>query len=85
MDWPWTPTAYKAMNSLVRAPVEGEALSPAKTEPPVNMIVGGTAVMGEDGEGNTHREGEREGLGDVGLETGKGNNNQNVNKKYSSW
>jgi len=34
------------MNSLVRAPVEGEALGPAKTEPPVNMIVGGWVVMG---------------------------------------
>jgi len=34
------------MNSLVRAPVEGEALGPAKTEPPVNVIVGGRAVMG---------------------------------------
>jgi len=34
------------MNSLVRAPVEGETLGPAKTEPPVNMIVGGRAVMG---------------------------------------
>ena len=35
------------MNSLVRAPVEGEALGPAKTEPPVTVIVGGRAVMGE--------------------------------------
>jgi len=35
-----------AMNILVRAPVEGEALGPAKTEPPVNVIVGGRAVMG---------------------------------------
>jgi len=26
------------MNSLVRAPVEGEALGPAKTEPPVNGV-----------------------------------------------
>jgi len=34
------------MNSLVRAPVEGEALGPAKTEPPVNMIIGGRAVIG---------------------------------------
>jgi len=34
------------MNSLVRAPVEGEALGPAKTEPPVNGIVGGRVVMG---------------------------------------
>jgi len=40
------------MNILVRAPVEGEALGPAKTEPPVNVIVGGTVVMGEDGEEN---------------------------------
>jgi len=35
------------MNSLVRAPVEGEALGPAKTEPPVNVIVVGRSVMGE--------------------------------------
>jgi len=34
------------MSSLVRAQVEGEALGPAKTEPPVNVIVGGRAVMG---------------------------------------
>jgi len=35
------------MNILIRAPVEGEeALGPAKTEPPVNVIVGGRAVMG---------------------------------------
>jgi len=34
------------MNSLVRAPVEGEALGPARTEPPVNGIVGGRAVVG---------------------------------------
>jgi len=39
------------MNSLVRAPVEGEALGPAKTEPPVNVIVWGREVMGEDGNG----------------------------------
>jgi len=26
--------------------VEGEALGPAKTEPPVNVIAGGRAVMG---------------------------------------
>jgi len=35
-----------SMNSLVRSPVEGEALGPAKTEPPVNVTVGGRAVMG---------------------------------------
>jgi len=34
------------MNSLVRSPVEGEALGSAKTEPPVNVIVGGWAVIG---------------------------------------
>jgi len=34
------------MNSLIRAPVEGEALGPAKTEHLVNVIVGGRAVMG---------------------------------------
>jgi len=33
------------MNGLVRAPVEGEALGPAKTEHPVNVIVVGRAVM----------------------------------------
>jgi len=34
------------MNILVRAPVEGESLGPAKTESPVNVIVGGRAAMG---------------------------------------
>jgi len=34
------------MNILVRAPVEGEALGPAKTEPPVNVIVRRRVVMG---------------------------------------
>jgi len=34
------------MNSLVRAPVEGEALCPVKTEPPVNVIFGRRVVMG---------------------------------------
>jgi len=42
--------------------VAGEALGPAKTEPIVNVIVGGRAVMGENGEGNNHIEGERKGL-----------------------
>jgi len=53
------------MNSLVRAPVEGEALGPAMTEPSVNVIIGGRAVTGEDGEGNTHIVGEGEWLGDL--------------------
>jgi len=39
------------MNSLVRAPMEGEALGP---EPPVNVIVGGRVVMG-GGWGGEHR------------------------------
>jgi len=39
------------MNILVRAPVEGEALGPAKSEPPVNVIVGRRAVMGGGWEG----------------------------------
>jgi len=34
------------MNILVRAPVEGEALGPAKTEPPVKVTIGGRTVMG---------------------------------------
>jgi len=51
------------MNILVRAPVEGEALGPAKTESPVNVIVGGRALMGGGWEGNSHIEGEGERLG----------------------
>jgi len=35
------------MNIPVRSPVEGETLGPAKTEPPVNVIVGGRAAMRE--------------------------------------
>jgi len=34
------------MNILVRAPVEGEALGPAKAGPPVNVNVGGRVAMG---------------------------------------
>jgi len=34
------------MNSLVRSPVEGEALRPPKTELPVIVIVRGMVVMG---------------------------------------
>jgi len=50
------------MNILVRSPVEGEALGPAKTEPPVNVIVGWRVPMGEVW-GGEHKEGEGEGLG----------------------
>jgi len=39
------------MNSLVRAPVEGEALGPTKTEPPVNVIVVGRAPIEKGGRG----------------------------------
>jgi len=48
------------MYSLVRTPVEGEALGPAKSEPPVNVIVGGRAAMGEGwgGEHPYRRDGE---------------------------
>jgi len=60
--------------------VEGKAFGPAKTEPSVNVIVGGRMVMGGGRRREAHIEGEREELGDVGPETGKGNNN----KKYSS-
>jgi len=51
------------MNILVRAPVEGEALGPAKTEPPVNLIGGESAVIGGGWGGNTQIEGKVEGLG----------------------
>jgi len=34
------------MNILVRAPVEGETLGPAKARPSLNVIVGRRAVMG---------------------------------------
>ena len=51
------------MNSLVRAPVEGEALGPAKTEFPVNLIVWGRVVMERGWGGEAHIEGDREGLG----------------------
>jgi len=46
------------MNILVGAPVEGEALGPANTEPPVNYIVGGRAAMGGGWGGDTDKKGE---------------------------
>jgi len=45
------------MNILVRAPVDGEALGPAKTDPPVNVIVGGRVIMGGGWGEETHIEG----------------------------
>jgi len=53
--------------------VEGEALGPAKAGFPVNGIVGGRTVMGEDGEDNTHIEGEAVGVrGMLAWKQGKG-------------
>jgi len=61
------------MNSLVRAPVEGEALGPAKTGPPENRIVGERAVMG-GGWGGKHpfRRGEVGVRGMLAWKPGKG-------------
>jgi len=63
----------EAMNSLVRAPVEGKALSSAKSEPPVNMIVGGRALMwgGWRGE-HPYRRGGGGVMGMLALKLGKG-------------
>jgi len=52
MVWPRAPTAYVAENSLVGAPGEGEALGPAKVEPPVQGNMG-LAIRGMY-RGNTH-------------------------------
>jgi len=60
------------MNSLVRAPMEGEALVPAKTVPPVNMIFGGRMVMGGGWGGKAYIEGEGEGLGGCWLRNQEG-------------
>jgi len=57
------------MNILVRAPVEGEALSPTKTELPVNKIVRGREVMG-GGWGGEQGGGAR---GTLAWKSGKGN------------
>jgi len=43
------------MNSLVRAPVEGEALGPAKTEPTVKVIVVGVVMAGRWGGEHPYR------------------------------
>jgi len=61
------------MNSLVRAPVEGEVLGPAKTEPPVNVIVAGRAVMaGEWGGEHLYRRGGEGVRGMLAWKPGKG-------------
>jgi len=61
------------MNILVRAPVEGEALGLAKTEPPVNEIVRERVVMG-GGWGGEHlyRRGEGGVRGMLAWKPGKG-------------
>jgi len=60
------------MNSLVRAPVEGEALGPAKTEPPVNWMVGARAVKGGGwGEEHPYRRGEGGARGMLAWKPGK--------------
>jgi len=61
------------MNSLERAPVEGEALGPAKTEPPVNVIVVGREVMGGGWEReHPYRRGGGEVRGMLAWKPGKG-------------
>jgi len=55
------------MNSLVRAPVEGEALGPAKTEPSVNVI-----VVGRWGGKQLYRRGEGGVRGMLVQKPGKG-------------
>jgi len=61
------------VNSLVRSPVEGEALGPAKTEPPVNVIIGGRAVMGEGWRGeHPYKRGGGGGKGMLARKPGKG-------------
>jgi len=61
------------MNSPVGAPVEGEALGPAKAEPLVNGIFGGRAVMvGGWGGKRPHRKGGRRVRGMLTWKLGKG-------------
>jgi len=61
------------MNGLVRAPVEGESLGPAKTEPRVNVIVGRRAVMGGGwGGGHPYRGGRGGARGMFAWKPGKG-------------
>jgi len=60
------------MNNLVRAPVEGEALGPAKSEPPVNVIVGGRVVMGGGWEEHPYRRGGRGVRGMLAQKPGRG-------------
>jgi len=61
------------MNSVVRAPVEGEALDRARTEPPVNVIVGGRVVVGEGWGGEQpYRRGRGGVIGLLARKPGKG-------------
>jgi len=51
----------------------------------VNVIVGGEGSnVGKMGRGTLIEKWRGRAWGDVGLETRKGNNNRNVNKKYPS-
>jgi len=60
------------MNSLVRAPVEGEALGLAKAGPLVNGILRGRAVMGGGWGGEHLYRMEGEGKGMLAWKPGKG-------------
>jgi len=61
------------MNILVRSPVEGEALGPANTEPPVNVIVGGRVARGGRWGGEHPQRREEGGVrGMLGPKPGKG-------------
>jgi len=60
------------MNSLVRAPVEGEALGPAKAGPPVNVIVGGVVMGGGLGGEQPYRRGGGGVRGMLAWKPGKG-------------
>jgi len=52
------------LNILVRSPVQGEFLGPAKTELPVNVIVGGEGGNGgRMGRGTPIKKGRRKGWG----------------------
>jgi len=60
------------MNSLVKSPVEGEALGPPKTEHLVNVIVGGRVVMGGMGRGSPYRRGGEGVRGILAWKPGRG-------------
>jgi len=72
MDLSRSPTAYVAENNLVGAPVEGEALGPAKVGPPSSGNVRG-GKSSEDLDGGTPVSGRgREWEGLINRKPGKG-------------